>query len=160
MGYSEPHMRGPMLALLLLAALLAAGCSGSGSNSKDAFGDSVVETRNAADNALAHITDNPSGKEELIQRMDEAAQDIDVAAESLERKDPPEDLQDEQKRLVKSYRQLSVDLATTADQLREPDFQGVLQGTQGLSFQSWVDVNNTLARLKRQGIDVEPLGRH
>ena len=160
MGYSEPHMRGPMLALLVLGTLLAAGCSGSGGNSKDAFADSVVETRNAVDGALTHITDNPSGKEELIQRMDEAAQDIDVAAESLERKSPPEDLQDEQNRLVKSYRQLSVDLATTADQLKQPDFQGLLQGTQGLSFQSWVDVNNTLAQLKRQGIDVKPLGRH
>jgi hypothetical protein len=107
MGYSEPHMRGPMLALLLLATLLAAGCSGTGSNSRDAFGDSVVESRNAVDGALAHITDNPSGRQELIQRMDEAAQDIDVAAESLERKDAPEDMKDEQERLVRTSRACS-----------------------------------------------------
>ncbi len=160
MGYSEPHMRAQTLALLLLLVLAAAGCSGGGSDSREEFADSVVESRNAVNGALAHITDNPSGKQELIQRMDEAAEDIDIAAESLDRKDAPDGLEDERGRLVTAFRQLAVDLSQTAEQLRQPDFDSVLQGTQGLSFQSWVDANQALSQLKRQGIDVQPLGRH
>jgi hypothetical protein len=153
-------MRPAVLALLLLLSLLAAGCGGSGSSSREDFQSAVVETRDATDNALAHITDNPSGKQELLQRMDEAAEKIDAAAESLDRKEAPEELADEQQRLVTALRQLAVDLSQTADQIRQPDFGGMLQGTQGLSFESWDQANAVLAQLKKQGIEVEPLGRH
>src|SRR5215211_3498421 len=151
-------MRRAILTLALLATLVAAG--GGGGDSTDDFQSSVVETRNVVDGALAHITDNPSGKEELLQRMDEAATEIDAAAESLDRKEAPEEMTDEQRRLVTAYRQLAVDLTSTADQIRQPDFGGVLQGAQGLSFESWEHANTALAQLKAQGIEVQPLGRH
>lgn len=153
-------MRPALLTLALLALLLAAGCGGSGGDSREDFQSDVVETRDAVDGALAHITDNPSGKEELLQRMDEAATQIDAAAESLDRKEAPEGLADEQEKLVASFRQLAVDLSQTADQIREPDFSGLLQGAQGLSFESWEQANAALAQLKQQGIEVQPLGRH
>src|SRR5215210_5077642 len=158
MGYSERHMRATITALLVFAALLAAGCAGSESDSSADFNASVVEARDTVDGALAHITDNPSGKQELLQRMDEASVKIDVAAESLDRKEAPEGLDDEQGRLVKAFRQLAVDLTQTADQIRQPEFGGLLQGTQGLSFESWTDANKALGQLKQQGVDVEPLG--
>jgi hypothetical protein len=160
MGYSERHMRATITALLVLAALMAAGCGGGGSDSNEDFQASVVEARDTVDGALAHITDNPSGKEELLDRMDEASEKIDVAAESLDRKEAPEELDDERERLVKAFRQLAVDLTQTADQIRQPDFDGLLQGTQGLSFESWTDANKVLGQLKQQGVEVEPLGRH
>jgi hypothetical protein len=160
MGYSERQMRATITALLVLAALLAAGCAGDGSDSNEDFQASVVEARNTVDGALAHITDNPSGKEELLDRMDEASEKIDVAAESLDRKEAPEGLDDERERLVRAFRQLAVDLTQTADQIRQPDFDGLLQGTQGLSFESWTDANKVLGQLKQQGVEVEPLGRH
>jgi hypothetical protein len=160
MGYSDRHMRATITALLVLAALMAAGCASEGSDSNEDFEASVVEARDTVDGALAHITDNPSGKEELLQRMDEASEEIDVAAESLDRKEAPEELDDERARLVKAFRQLAVDLTQTADQIRQPDFGGLLQGTQGLSFESWTDANKVLGQLKQQGVEVEPLGRH
>jgi len=153
-------MRRAILTLALLATLVAAGCGGGGGNSTEDFQSSVVETRNTVDGALAHITDNPSGKDELLQRMDQAATTIDAAAESLDRKEAPEEMTDEQERLVTAYRQLAVDLSSTADQIRQPDFGGVLQGAQGLSFESWEHANTALAQLKAQGIEVQPLGRH
>ena len=153
-------MRPALLILAVLAVLAAAGCGGGSGNSSEEFQSSVVETRDTVDDALAHITDNPSGKEELLQRMEEAATKIDAAAESLSRKDAPEDMTDEQQKLVTSLRQLGVDLSQTADQLRQPDFGGVIQGAQGLSFESWEEANAALAQLKKQGIEVQPLGRH
>lgn len=158
-GYSELHMRRAILTLALLATLVAAGCGGGGNSTED-FQSSVVETRDTVDGALAHITDNPAGKDDLLQRMEQASTTIDAAAESLDRKEAPEEMTDEQKKLVTAYRQLAVDLSSTADQLRQPDFGGVLSGTQGLSFESWEHANAALAQLKQQGIEVDPLGRH
>ena len=153
-------MRPVILTLALLASLVAAGCGGGGGNSTEDFQSSVVETRDTVDGALAHITDNPSGKEELLQRMDQAATTIDAAAESLDRKDAPEEMADDQQKLVTAYRQLAVDLSSTADQLRQPDFGGALQNAEGLSFESWEHANAALAELKKQGVEVQPLGRH
>jgi hypothetical protein len=153
-------MRPAILAVLLLLTLLAAGCGGSSNDSRGDFADAVIETRNNVDQAMAHITDNPSGKQELLQRMEEAATKIDVSAEALDRKEAPDGLEDEQAQLVKEFRQLGVDLSQTADQIRQPDFGDLLQGTQGLSFESWENANTVLRQLKRQGIEVQPLGRH
>ena len=153
-------MRPASLILALCAALIAVGCGGGSGNSTEDFQASVVETRNTVDGALAHITNNPSSQEELLQRMEGAATKVDAAAESLSRKEAPEGMADEQEKLVTSLRQLGVDLSQTADQIRQPDFGGILQGTQGLSFESWEDANAALAQLKQQGIEVEPLGRH
>lgn len=153
-------MRPAILTLAVLATLVAAGCGGGGGNSSEDFDSSVVETRNIVDGALANITDNPSGKEELLQRMDDASTKIDAAAESLDRKDAPEGMTDEQQKLVTAYRQLAVDLSSTADQIRQPDFGGMFQGAQGLSFESWEHANAVLAQLKKQGVEVQPLGRH
>jgi len=160
-GYSESHMRRLISLILALAAVtILAGCGGSGSVSQDDFERDVVAARDQVDGALAHITDNPSGKEELLDRMDEAAAQIDRAAEELDGREAPEGLDDERTRLVKAFRQLAVDLSETAAQIRQPDFSGLLEGTQGLSFQSWVDANEVLRELREQGIDVRPLGRH
>jgi hypothetical protein len=153
-------MRRAILTLALLATLAVAGCGGSGGNSQEDFQSSVVETRDTVDSALAHITDNPSGKQELLQRMDQAAGTIDAAAESLDRKEAPAQFTDEQTKLVTSLRQLAVDLSQTADQIRQPDFGGMLEGSQGLSFESWEKANAVLAQLKKEGIKVQPLGRH
>lgn len=148
------------LILALAAVTILAGCGGSGSVSEDDFERDVATARDEVDGALAHITDNPSGKEELLDRMDEAAGRIERAAVELDGREAPEGLDDEQTKLVASFRQLSVDLTETAAQIRQPDFSGLLEGTQGLSFQSWVDANEALADLREQGFDVQPLGRH
>src|SRR5215211_3815615 len=145
------------LLLAVLAAVLAAGCGGS---SRDDFESSVVDSRNTVDGALTHITDNPSSKEELLNRMEQAGITIDKAADGLDEEKPPDGLEADRDKLVRAYRQLAVDVSTAAEELRKPEFQNLVQGAQGLSFESFNQANGVLVKLRKQGIDVEPLGRH
>ena len=123
--------------------------------SADEYADAVVLNRNRADFALARITKAQS-LEELLNRMDEAALVIGKAADELDDKGAPDEFQPEADNLVTSLRQLSVDLQATADQAREPGFEGLITdpSLQGLSFDSWDDANKALAGLAGKGIQV------
>ena len=156
-GYSEPSMWRLFPVLLALGILLAAGCGGS---ARDDFSSSVVDTRNTVDGALAHITDDPSSKEELLGRMETSAEQIDRAADDLDSGKSPTEFEAEQGQLATAYRQLALDVSTAAKELRSPDFQSMVANSRGLSFQSFNRVNTILVRLRAQGIDVKPLGRH
>ena len=61
--------------------------------------------------------------------------------------------------LASDPRQLSVDIQATADQAREPGFENLLTdpALNGLSFDSWDDVNKALAGLAGKGIQVSIL---
>ncbi len=120
---------------------------------------SVVSTRDRIDSSLARITQAQS-KDELLERMQEAAAAIGAAAGELERDGAPADYEGDVAELVDSLRQLAVDLEATAEQIGEAGFEDLLTGAEGLSFESWERVNLALARLNRQGIAVAPLGRH
>jgi hypothetical protein len=154
-------MRARNLLLVLLAALLlvAAGCGGSGDPSPEAYSEAVVLNRNRVDFVLARIT-RAKSQDELIARMDEAALLIGKAGDELDDKGAPADFQPEADDLVKSLRQLSVDIQATADQVRQPGFENLLQGTRGLSFDSWDDVNKALAGLAGKGVQVSILQNH
>ena len=98
--------------------------------------------------------------DELLTRMDEAAVVIDKSADELADTGAPSDYQPEADNLVKNLRQLAVDVQATADQARIPGFENLFQGTQGLSFDSWDDVNKALAGLVGKGIPVTILQNH
>src|SRR5262245_23812421 len=145
------------LALVLLLAILvlvAAGCGGGQPSAED-YAEAVVLNRNRADYVLTRITKAQS-PEELLNRMDEAAIVIGKAGDELADKGAPDDYQPEADDLVKSFRQLSVDLQATADQAREPGFEGLITdpALQGLSFDSWNDMNKALAGLAGKGVQV------
>jgi|SRR5215210_3418342 len=146
-----------VLLLAVVAVLIAAGCGGS---SRNDFESSVIDTRNSVDGALTRITDGPSSKDDLLNRMEQSAVAIDRAAERLDQEKAPEDLETEQEQLVKAYRQLGVDIDAAAKELRQPEFESLVLGSQGLSFESWNQANRVLGQLRAQGIDVKPLGRH
>ena len=120
---------------------------------------SIVATRDRVDFALARIT-RASSKDELLERMDEAADTIDDAASDLEGVGTPKDYESDVGKLVDSLHQLAFDVQATADQIREPGFGDLLTGTRGLSFESWDKVNLALAGLIGKGIEVAPLERH
>ena len=82
--------------------------------------------------------------------MDQAATTIDAAAESLDRKEPPAELRTSRRsssprdgswRSISRRRPIRSASRTSAD---------LLQGTQGLSFESCEHANAVLAQLKKQ----------
>jgi hypothetical protein len=147
-----------LLVLLLSLTVTASACGGSGGPSVQEFSDAVVLNRDRTDFALSRIT-RAQSQEELLTRMDEAATVIGKAAGELDKTGAPSDYQPEADNLVKSLRQLSVDIQATADQARIPGFETLLTNT-GLSFNSWDDVNKALAGLAGKGIEVSILQRH
>ena len=147
-----------LLVLLLSLTVTASACGGSGGPSVQEFSDAVVLNRDRTDFALSRIT-RAQSQEELLTRMDEAATVIGKAAGELDKTGAPSDYQPEADNLVKSLRQLSVDVQATADQARIPGFETLLTNT-GVSFNSWDDVNKALAGLAGKGIEVSILQRH
>lgn len=146
------------VAIAGLSALAVAGCAGGGP-SRSEFESNVQETRDRVDSALAHVT-RAQSRQQLLNRMDKAALTIDRAAGDLDGAGAAEGFEDETGKLVKALRELSVDLAATAAQIRQPEFGDLLSGTRGLSFESWTKANSVFQQLRRQGIDVQPLARH
>jgi hypothetical protein len=150
-------MTAPRLLLVLLLAAVSLAVSGCGGSepSVEEFGDAVVLNRNRVDFVLGRIT-RAQSQEELLARMDEAALVISKAADELEDTGAPADFEPEATNLVASFRQLSVDIQATADQARIPGFETLLTDAalQGLSFDSWNDVNKALAGLAGKGIEV------
>ncbi len=149
-----------LAAVGLALAAAASGCGGGpGLVSPADYAAAVRRTRDRVDLALARITQARS-REELLDRMEEAAELIERAAGDLEETGSARGLEGETARLVAALRQLSVDLSATAAQIREPGFEELLAGSRGISFESWTRANRVLARLRARGIAVPPLKRH
>jgi hypothetical protein len=148
-----------ILALLCVTGLALVGCGGDSAPTRPWFTTSVVTTRNEVDGVLARITQAQS-KEELLQRMDEAAAVIDDAATELDGNGAPEGLEDDTTKLVGALHQLSVDLSAFAHDAGVPGGEALLIGGPGLNFESWDQANAALASLANQGIEVEQIGRH
>jgi predicted small lipoprotein YifL len=144
--------------VVALALALAGGCGESSPLSLPEYEASVVSTRDRVDAALASITQAES-RDDLLDRMEEAAVSIDRAAEDLDETGPAPGFDGETERLVDALRQLSTDLAGTAEQSRQPGFEDLLLGTRGLSFESWTKANRALQDLREMGVEVEPLAR-
>jgi nitrogen-specific signal transduction histidine kinase len=152
----------PIILLALVAAFVVPGCGGGDSEAAPTvaeFEAAVGTTRDRVDFALARITKAKS-KEEFLNRMDEAAVAIDDAATSFEDAGAAEGFEDEADKLATSLHQLSVDLAATAHDIRQPEFGGLVGGAQGLNFESWDNANLALAGMIGDGLDVKLIGRH
>lgn len=122
--------------LLVSVATLAFGCGESGTPSVQELERSIVATRDRVDFALARIT-RAQSKDELLGRMDEAADTIGDAAHDLEVGGASKDYESDVGNLVESLQQLAFDVKATVDQIRQPGFGDLLTGTRGLSFESW-----------------------
>ena len=144
----------------VLAAGLFAGCGGTGTISTAAYAEAVVSVRDRVDFALAQITDGTGSFEELVERMNTAAESIDAAADDFEDAGAAEGFEDESKTLVAAFHQLAAGLAGTAHDASQPGQEGLLTGTNALQFPAWTKANRVLASLDEQGIAVEPIGSH
>jgi len=153
--------RALLVALLAAAVLAASACGGDGRSTATVaeYTASVSTARDRVDFALSRITKAKS-KDEFLNRMDEAAAAIDAAASDLEDADVAEGYDDETEQLTSALHQLSVDLEATAHDIAQPEFGGLISGSQGLNFESWDKANLALAALIGDGLEVELIGRH
>ena len=152
-------MRRLLFLTLIALAVAAAGCGGKSAPSAEEYEQSVVLMRDRVDFALERITKSES-EDQFLERMDEASETIERAADDLDGAGTAEDFEDEHEKLVSSLRQLSYDVKATADQIRIPGFEGLLTGSRGISFESWDQVNSALAGMAGKGMDVSMLQRH
>ena len=148
------------LAAVVAACLLAACGGGSETVSKEDYAETVVSTRDRVDFALAKITVGQGTFEDLVKRMEDAADLIDEAADDFDSAGAAQGFEDETQELVGNLHQLAAGLAGTAHDASQPGMEGLLTGTNALQFPGWTKANRVLASLDEQGIAVEPIGSH
>jgi hypothetical protein len=146
----------PLVAMLLLVVLVAAGCMGD-STSREDFEAQVRDARDRTDFALAHMT-RATTYDELLERIEIAGVEADGAARELDDAGAPSDLRGQADELRDALRALSNELSATAEALSDEQFEG--SNVQGLEFENWDRVQAALEDLREEGIDVPPLERH
>ena len=149
----------PILVVLLVLALLAAGCSGD--DSSESFEREVVAARDTADSAFANIRE-PESTQDLILRLRSGRDEIASASGTVAVADAPDDLTEERRRFAGALSDLAQEFDAAANTVEL--VQGGPAGEQGqvetLVFDNWEKVQVALAALREEGIDVEPLRRH
>jgi hypothetical protein len=144
----------------VVAACLLAACGGSSEVSKGDYAEAVVAARDRVDFALAKITVGQGTFEDLVKRMEEAADLIDEAANDFDDAGAAQGFEDETTTLVVAFHQLAAGLAGTAHDASQPGMESLLTGTNALQFPGWTKANRVLASLDEQGVSVEPIGSH
>jgi hypothetical protein len=147
-------------AALAAGTLALAGCGGSSVVSKQDYKDSVVSARDRVDFALAQITVGSGNLEDLVARMETAADRIDDAANDFDSGGSAKGFDDETDQLVDAFHQLAAGLDGTAHDASVGGMEELLTGTNALQFPGWTKANHVLASLDQQGVSVEPIGSH
>jgi hypothetical protein len=147
-------------AIAVIAVFAISGCGGSDSTSMEDYTASVVTARDRVDNALAQITVGEGTFEDLVDRMEVAADRIDEAADDLADAGVADGFENQTAKLVAAFHELAAGLAGTAHDASQPGMEGLLTGSNALQFPGWVKANKILAELAEQGVDVEPIGSH
>ncbi len=145
----------------VVAAGVVASCGGGSETvSKEDYAEAVVSARDRVDFALAQITQGTGTFEELVDRMNGAADLIDKAADDFDDAGTAQGFEDESTKLVAAFHQLAAALAATAHDASLPGQEDLLTGTNALQFPGWTKANRVFASLNEQGISVEPIGSH
>jgi hypothetical protein len=144
-----------LLIPVLAGATLLAGCGGSAS--KEEFQTAVVDARDRVDAGMAQVV-RAGDFEELLNRLEIAADESAKAAKDLGDADAPSSLRDHKRELQIAIRELAEEILGTVEAFDSLGPTAPI--TRGLSFNSWNDVQAELADLRDEGIAVPPLGRH
>jgi hypothetical protein len=148
-----------IVALVTTAVVGIALGGGKDTTTQAEYQATVVNARNRIDYALERIAESQS-IDELTNRLDEAGALIDDAAGDLDDAAVAHGFEGDNVKLVTTLRSYSNALSGTAATLRDPTLAPSLSGFNSLSYPQWNTVNRILAKMKRQGVDVQPLYRH
>ena len=141
---------------LLAALALVAGCGGDGA-SKEEFQQDVVDARDRVDAGMAQVV-KAGDFDELLSRLEIAADESSKAASDLGEADAPDALQEDKEELQAAMRALAEEILGTVDAFDSLGPTAPI--TRAINFAAWNTVQAELADLRKAGIAVEPLGRH
>ena len=141
---------------LLAALALVAGCGGDDA-SKEEFQQDVVDARDRIDAGMAQVV-KASDFDELLSRLEIAADESSKAASDLGEADAPDALQEDKEELQAAMRALAEEILGTVDAFDSLGPNAPI--TRAINFAAWNTVQAELADLRKAGIAVEPLGRH
>lgn len=119
----------------------------------------VRKIRNRVDYSLEQMARSTS-LEELTQRLGEAAEAVDAAADDLSDAPVAPEVEEQHKQLVKALNGLSGELAGAAATLGDPTFEDTIPFLRSLGFPTWDQANEALEGMRKRGIDVELLQRY
>lgn len=139
----------------LAALLVLAGCGGGASTEE--FEKDVVAARDRVDAGLAQVV-QAGDFDELLSRLEVAADEARKAASDLGEADAPGSLQEDKRELQEAFRALSEEIVGTVETFDA--FGPTAPITRGINFDAWNRVQSELADLRREGIEVPPLARH
>ena len=140
----------------MLRLSLLAGCGGDEA-SKEEFQQDVVDARDRVDAGLAQVT-KAGDFDELMSRLEIAADESGKAASDLGDADAPSALQEDKEELQDAMRALSKEIIGTVEVFDSLGPNAPI--TRAINFAAWNTVQAELADLRQAGIAVEPLGRH
>lgn len=146
-------MRRTRLVGSLLAVAVLAGCGGG---SKESFERDIVAARDRTDAALAQVT-RAKSIDDLLKRLRIAATEVRAAATDVREADAPDDLAEEEQGLEVALRTLSDEIVGIVETFSEN--QEAIANAQGFNFAAWDTVQQRLADMRQEGIDVKPLER-
>jgi hypothetical protein len=139
----------------LVSLALVAGCGGGAS--KEDFQEDVVSARDRVDAGLAQVVE-AGDFDELLNRLEIAADESRKAAADLGEADAPSDFREDKRELQAAMRELSEEILGTVDAFDSLGPTAPI--TRALNFVAWETVQAELADLRKAGIAVQPLGRH
>ena len=144
-----------LLIPLFAGLVLVVGCGGGAS--KEEFQIAVIDARDRVDAGMAQVV-KAGDFEELLNRLEIAADQSRKAAKDLGETDAPSALREEKRELQVALRAHSEEILGTVAAFDSLGPTAPI--TRGLSFEAWNDVQAELADLRDEGIAVPPLGRH
>src|SRR5687768_1511682 len=142
--------------IVAAVTLVAGGCSFG--DDGEAFEREVISARDTADSSFAYIK-RPESTEDLVRRLRASRDRLERVSGSLSETEAPDELSDEQERLVTALEAMSKEMDGFANSI-ELVIQGQNQSqapVETLVFDSWDQVQNVLTELRGEGVDVEPL---
>jgi hypothetical protein len=143
-------------AVVAVAGLALGNGGGGGDASVEEYETTLVKARNRLSFTLSGIS-TIQGPDDFFAVLDQSANVAASAATELEDAGVADGLEDENERLVKALRAFSTELEGTREELSDPELAGTLGSIRDISFEQFVVVNNVLADIREQGVDVPPL---